>query len=95
MAQVDFLKKVNNIKSFTKVSELKVDEEYLIEEAKIIETKYGKSIKVTFDDNTSVFLPKRYSVIKKSELKLLEGLSLVYKGKDEKMDLIEFRNNEE
>lgn len=92
MAQLDFLNKINNIKSFVKISELEVDKEYLIEEAKIIETKYGKSIQVTLDDNDiKVFLPKRYSVIKKSELKYLEGTYLIYKGKDEKMDLIEFK----
>ena len=86
------ISKFNNLSSsaYKKMSELEVDRKYEITSAFIKETKFGKSIQVTLDDEINVFLPKRFSKLSKSDLKTLIDLHLIYKGKNEDgMDIVE------
>lgn len=92
----NFLKKINNLKSYTKVSDLEINQEYKIIDAEKVETKYGKTIKVILEDGEKLYLPKRFSIIKKSELKYFKNTIIIYKGKNQKkMDILEFKKVDE
>ena len=67
----EFFKTINKkpTSPFKKLSELKINEKYLIINAEFKDTKFGKSVQMTVDeDNEKIkfFLPKRYSNIKKT-----------------------------
>lgn len=88
----NFFKKINNLKSYTKISDLEIDQEYKIIDADKEETKFGKSIKIILKDGEKLYLPKRFSIIKKNELKYFKNTILIYKGKNNlNMDILEFK----
>ena len=82
---------------FKKISDLTIDKKYLITNAEIKDTKFGKSIQLTVidedEDPIKFFLPRRYSNTNKKHLKYFINNFIVYKGKDDKMDIIEFMEN--
>ena len=84
---------------FKKISELTIDKKYLIVNAEIKDTKFGKSIQLTVIDEDKepikFFLPKRYSNTKKQHLKYFLNNLFIYKGKDDKMDIVKFIENKE
>lgn len=85
-----FFNKINNLKSYKKISDLKVGVRYLIKSAEFTKTKYGKSIKIFLRDEETIYLPKRYSNIKKNELEYFTNAFIIYRGKKDNYDVIEF-----
>ena len=70
----DFFKTLNKKPSspFKKISDLSNSKKYLITYAENKDTKYGRSVQMTInEDNEEIkfFLPKRYSKTKKNEFK--------------------------
>ena len=95
----EFFKTINKkpTSPFKKLSELTINKKYLIINAEFKDTKFGKSVQITVnedDDIIKVFLPKRYSNIKKRELQYFINNFIIYKGKEDKMDIINFVENE-
>ena len=94
----NFLNMMNNLSiksNYKKISELEEFKKYEIINAVFKETKFGKSIQITIQDNTKLFLPKRYCNIKKEELKSFVGICIQYEGKKDKMDIISFHELDE
>ena len=67
----EFFKTLNKkvTSPFKKVSDLTIDKKYLITNVGFKDTKFGKSVQITTNEDDSeikFFLPKRYSNIKKT-----------------------------
>ena len=100
MDQSMFIKRLNELSlkndsepRLRRIDELKLNKKYRIQKAESIETKYGFSILLTFD-NCKVFLPKRYNKFQNMiEKKDFEGLSLIYKGENERKGKYEPKDN--
>ena len=98
----EFLKSLNNKKPtspFKKLSDLTINKSYLITNAEFKDTKFGRSVQITVmnEDNEPIkfFLPKRYGInIKRRELKYFVDNIIIYKGREDKMDIIEFVEKE-
>ena len=96
----EFFKTINKkpTSPFKKLSELKIKKKYLIFNAEFKDTKFGKSVQITaYEDNEKIkfFLPKRYSNLRKSELQYFINNYIVYMGREDKTDIIEFIENKE
>ena len=97
----EFFKRINKVPTspFKKVSDLTINQKYLITNAEIKDTKFGKSIQLTVIDEDEepikFFLPKRYSNLKRQQLKYFLKNDIIYKGKKDKMDIIMFEENRE
>lgn len=96
----EFFKTINKkpTSPFKKVSDLTIDQKYLITNAEIKDTKFGKSVQLTTNEDEEeikFFLPRRYSKTKKRELKYFINNFIVYKGREDKMDIIKFKENKE
>ena len=94
----EFFKTINKkpTSPFKKVSDLTIDKKYLITNAEIKDTKFGNSVQLTTNEDEEeikFFLPKRYSKTKKRELKYFLNNFIVYKGREDKMDIITFKEN--
>ena len=96
----EFFKSLNKkpTSPFKKVSDLTINKKYSITNAEIKDTKFGKSVQLTVDEDEEeikFFLPRRYSKTKRSELKYFINNYIVYKGREDKMDIIKFKENKE
>ena len=95
----EFFKRINKMPTspFKKISDLTINEKYLITNAEIKDTKFGKSVQLTVIDEEPIkfFLPKRYSNTKKQHLVYFKNNFIIYKGKKDKMDIIMFEENRE
>ena len=94
----EFLKSLNKKPNspFKKISDLTTNKKYLITNAEIKDTKYGKSVQLTVDeDDIKFFLPKRYSKTKKSELKYFINNYIVYMGREDTMYMVKFIENKD
>lgn len=70
---------------YKKPEELEINHSYLINQFKIIETKFGKKLMVTLEDFGQLILPQRFSeIINEKDIKRMEAMNLawvlIYKG---------------
>ena len=95
----EFFKSINQKPSspFKKVSDLTINEKYLITNAEIKDTKYGKSVQITVIEDCSeimFFLPKRFSNTKPRELKYFINNYIIYEGRENQIDIIRFEEKQ-
>lgn len=77
------LNSVGSLQSdYLKLEDLELGKEYLIDEAKMIKTRYGEKVVVSLVDTGKVFLPDRFNKIMTDEyLTFIKQCTLIYRGK--------------
>lgn len=78
------MNKKSQILNIKNIKELEINKEYKATDFKFIDTKYGKSIIVTLNNEFKMFLPKRYCDVSQDILDELNNKNsyIKYNGKD-------------